>query len=436
MGDVIILRILLEGSQTSNSQVDVESHLEIGRDFLAKGQLQDALSHYHAAVEGDPNNYLTYFKRGTVYLALGKAKFALLDFDKVLDLKPDFHSARYQRGLLLMKQADIQKAKEDLYHVYNADLSLANEVHEHYQKLDVLQYQIENSYYFFENKDYLNAIQLLTKIIESCPWSSNLRELRSKSYLEIGDTDSAILDLRSATKLLSDNTDGFYKLSQLQYRLGRLSESLKEIRECLKLDPEHKTCFPHYKKVKKIEKLISDADEAISSKNYGICAEKTKKVLLVEDVEPMIVHLAKTKLCHCYLHDEQFSLSLQYCEEALNIQRTPDIHCDKAEVYIATEMYDDAIHEFNKALEIDREYQKAVNGLKRAQKLQKMAEKRDYYKILNVKRTATKHEITKAYRRAAQIWHPDNFQGDEKKIAEKKFIDIAAAKEVLTDPGA
>lgn len=36
----------------------------------------------------------------------------------------------------------------------------------------------------------------------------------------------------------------------------------------------------------------------------------------------------------------------------------------------------------------------------------------------------------KAYRRAAQKWHPDNFQGDEKKVAEKRFIDVAAAKEV------
>lgn len=44
--------------------------------------------------EGDPNNYLTYFKRGTVYLALGKAKFALLDFGKVLELKPDFTAVR------------------------------------------------------------------------------------------------------------------------------------------------------------------------------------------------------------------------------------------------------------------------------------------------------------------------------------------------------
>lgn len=57
-----------------------------------------------------------------------------------------------------------------------------------------------------------------------------------------------------------------------------------------------------------------------------------------------------------------------------------------------------AIREFNKALELDRDYQRAVNGLKRAQKLQKISEKRDYYKILNVKRTATKQEIIKAYR--------------------------------------
>jgi len=34
------------------------------------------------------------------------------------------------------------------------------------------------------------------------------------------------------------------------------------------------------------------------------------------------------------------------------------------------------------------------------------------------------------------VWHPDKFElEEEKKEAEKKFMDIAAAKEVLTDPG-
>merc|ERR1712020_277659 len=82
----------------------------------------------------------------------------------------------------------------------------------------------------------------------------------------------------------------------------------------------------------------------------------------------------------------------------------------------------------------DENFQRAKEGLERAQKRQKQAQKRDYYKILGVKRNARKKEINKVYRKLAQKWHSDNFQDeDEKKRAEKKFMDIVAAKEVLTD---
>ncbi len=40
--------------------------------------------------EGDPNNYVPYYRRATVYLAMGKSKSALPDLDKVIELKPDF----------------------------------------------------------------------------------------------------------------------------------------------------------------------------------------------------------------------------------------------------------------------------------------------------------------------------------------------------------
>lgn len=50
-------------------------------------------------------------------------------------------------------------------------------------------------------------------------------------------------------------------------------------------------------------------------------------------------------------------------------------------------------------------------------------------------RTAQKQEIVKAYRKLAAQWHPDQYNGNDKNHAEKMFIDIAAAKEVLTDPG-
>lgn len=50
-------------------------------------------------------------------------------------------------------------------------------------------------------------------------------------------------------------------------------------------------------------------------------------------------------------------------------------------------------------------------------------------------RNAQKREILKAYRKLAMEWHPDKHEGANKEAAEKKFMDIADAKEVLTDPG-
>ena len=50
-------------------------------------------------------------------------------------------------------------------------------------------------------------------------------------------------------------------------------------------------------------------------------------------------------------------------------------------------------------------------------------------------RTATKREILRSYRKLAVKWHPDQYKEADKAKAEKMFIDIAAAKEVLSDPG-
>lgn len=61
-----------------------------------------------------------------------------------------------------------------------------------------------------------------------------------------------------------------------------------------------------------------------------------------------------------------------------------------------------------------------------------MAEKRDYYDVLGVSKTATDEEIKKAYRTLAKKYHPDLNPGD--KEAEEKFKEINEANEVLSDP--
>jgi len=58
--------------------------------------------------------------------------------------------------------------------------------------------------------------------------------------------------------------------------------------------------------------------------------------------------------------------------------------------------------------------------------------KQDYYKLLDVPRTATEAEIKKAYRRLAMKFHPDRNPGDPD--AEHRFKEAKEAYEVLTDP--
>jgi len=75
--------------------------------------------------------------------------------------------------------------------------------------------------------------------------------------------------------------------------------------------------------------------------------------------------------------------------------------------------------------------------LKDAQKRLKESEKKDYYKILDVSRTASDRDIKKAYRKLAMEWHPDKWANgtpEEKAIADAKFRDINDAQSILTDP--
>jgi len=59
-------------------------------------------------------------------------------------------------------------------------------------------------------------------------------------------------------------------------------------------------------------------------------------------------------------------------------------------------------------------------------------EKRDYYEVLGVARTATEDEVKRAYRQLALKFHPDRNPGNSE--AEGKFKEATEAYEVLKDP--
>lgn len=430
----VVLDLQLDGVLGA-SPVEIEQHLEMGRKLLAAGQLAEALSHYHSAVEGDSKNYLTYYKRAAVFLAMGKSKSALPDLTRAIQLKPDFLAARIQRGNILLKQGNTQEAREDFEAVLQRSPD-QEEARNQLHKAEELEELQEEAHKAHHRGDYTSTIQVLDHVIELSPWDPESREMRAECYIRLGEPRKAILDLTPAARLRTDNRATFLKLSRLLYDLGEHRDSLSEIRECLKLDQDDKECFAHYKQVKKLSKQMDSAEELISEQRYQEAIDKYESVMKTEPKNPFYTTKAKERICFSLVKIKEAEKALDTCSEAH--QRDPqNIHIlrDRAEAYILLQDYEKAVEDYQEAREFDQENQEIREGLDRAQKLLKLSRKRDYYKILGVSRSANKQEIIKAYRKLAQQWHPDNFQSEsEKKEAEKRFIDIASAKEVLTDP--
>uniref|UniRef100_A0A8C8S191 J domain-containing protein n=1 Tax=Pelusios castaneus TaxID=367368 RepID=A0A8C8S191_9SAUR len=380
---------------------EIDNHLEMGRKLLAAGQLAEALSHYHSAVEIDPKNYLTYYKRATIYLAMGKFRSALPDLSKAIELKPDFLAARLQRGNILLKQGNTEEAKQDFEAVVSAarwpwrDCSLSQcsgiAVPYHCTGAD-------------------------QAVLNPCSGGERLCaqgcDITGHRLLPPGAQLRSLLWLRALPRGQGRNQGGtgFLETWVLTPRhLPLLSPISRQVRECLKLDQDDKACFAHYKQVKKLSKQLESAEEHVKTSGGTLNSP-----------------------C-CISRDKWAQEAIDVCTEAH--QRDPRnvfILRDRAEAYILNEEFQ---KDYQEAKEFDGENEEVKEGLERAQKLLKQSKKRDYYKILGIRRNANKQEIIKAYRKLAQQWHPDNFQSeDEKREAEKKFIDIAAAKEVLTDP--
>ena len=96
------------------------------------------------------------------------------------------------------------------------------------------------------------------------------------------------------------------------------------------------------------------------------------------------------------------------CEYAVTVQGNDGgagSRIFNAELYVMEDEFDKADKELDKME--NREAEK-VRGLReKIARLRKAANRKDYYKLLSVPKTATEQDINKAFRKLAKEYHPD-----------------------------
>lgn len=183
-------------SPLPDASLPVHTLTETGDTLLASGDKRGALDHFNLAISKDPLNYITIFKRATVYLALNRPKQAQADFDAVLALKPDFRNALVQRVRIKKNKGEWEAAKEDygkLGEGFLEDLKEVGEAEEAEKEASKAEGRGE----------WEKCVESAGKAVAVAGQKVELRRLRARCRIRNGDVLEAVSDLQYVSRNLT-----------------------------------------------------------------------------------------------------------------------------------------------------------------------------------------------------------------------------------------
>jgi DnaJ family protein C protein 3 len=238
----------------------VSQLLASAQSHLSKGETGDALVYYDAAVARDPTNYLTFFKRATTYLSLGRTSQATDDFEKVLSLKPGFEGAHVQLGKLKARFGDWDAAKK---HYQKAKKT------EEIASLEEAKGAATLAEAAAKSENWEECVKQADDAILTANRALPLRELRAKCAFERGAMERGIGDLQHILQMKPGDTKPHVKISAIQfYALGELQDGMASIRKCLHSDPDSKECKRLLKVEKQVEKAVQKVTKALEKNQH------------------------------------------------------------------------------------------------------------------------------------------------------------------------
>merc|ERR1719410_1564833 len=363
---------------------------------MSERRLSDAVSYYTQAIEIEPENPVNYYKLFRVHHRMNKLEDALKDLNKALLYDPESSSYRSHRARVYVATGQCENAVNDYEYIYNNDSNIEetdSTFSDNYQRARMCVTFVDHATQAYLEGHHDDAITYINQALQYTDQAIDLLFMKAKSSMKVGDYFNVVADTGRILKLLPKNIDAYQLRGTAYYYLGEHDVAINHFREGLKLDPEHKGCKGQHKLVKSLIKKDKKAQDSFDAGKYDEAVEKW--------------------------------------QEAIKIDPDHDAFVDAQQ---AADKFDEAVRTFHRAVELaeGEQEREAHEKLKQAEVALKQSKEKNYYKILGVKRNASKKEIKKAYRELALKWHPDKNK-DNAEEAESKFQDISEAYEVLSD---
>merc|ERR1711881_38969 len=238
---------------------------------------------------------------------------------------------------------------------------------------------------------------------------------------------------------------GIYVRGLCFYLEDITEKALTHFTQALQLDPDCEKAKTLRKRCKELMKIKEKGNAAFKSQNFVEAVELYSEALLVDATNRGVnsklyynraLARSKQKESDPDKAEARDKLVIEDCNQAIELNDGyVKAYRKRAIASQNINKHDEAVRDFEKIFKMEqtRENKQAVSDAKRKQKL---AARKDYYKILKISKDADEKDIKKAYRKQAMLHHPDRHSAgtdEEKEEAEKKFKDVNEAFSVLSD---
>ncbi|MFQ6031455.1 MAG: tetratricopeptide repeat protein [Candidatus Zixiibacteriota bacterium] len=98
----------------ANKEKQAEKHFKKGFEYQNQGNLDKALAEYQKALQLNPNYTRVYTNLGAVYLRKQNYDQAILQFKKAIELNYFDKKAHYNLGLAYLYKGEVEKAQEEV----------------------------------------------------------------------------------------------------------------------------------------------------------------------------------------------------------------------------------------------------------------------------------------------------------------------------------
>lgn len=242
---LLLLYTLVLPCSAKNSSFEMQDELETAQ--LAK---------CNAKIAKTPNSAQAYYDRAKVYLLMCDDKNGLADLAKCIQLDPKFALAYEER----INVYGLQKKQKEALSDCEMLIKIRPDTKGFERKCIVLQsmgrlkealeaceqalkinpksttvWQYKTSIYI-EQKDDVNAMKCLTKLIELMPTNATNYHVRANYYLQQGKYDLAIQDLNHAVKIQSGDTEPLIIRGDAYRASKRYAEAIADYSNAIKLD--------------------------------------------------------------------------------------------------------------------------------------------------------------------------------------------------------